>query len=199
MSWVCLNCSSSNEEESTRCAVCGYDRPTERELLERETDVIEGKIVFSEFAVIKESVKNFFKSVSKFAARIKAVVKDWSLRRERTRTEVSREPERREEPLREETPSRRAETPPRREETSPRREEIPPRREEDLPSVGSFASPWAEHKIIFDVDVMKSKGIIRSEQAEMNSVKGYMLYKEDGTSRFIRTEMLVALHMAKKI
>ena len=185
MSWVCLNCSSSNEEESTRCAVCGYDRPTERELLERETDVIEGKIVFSEFAVIKESVKNFFKSVSKFAARIKAVVKDWSLRRERTRTEVSRESERREEPLREETPSR--------------REEIPPRREEDLPSVGSFASPWAEHKIIFDVDVMKSKGIIRSEQAEMNSVKGYMLYKEDGTSRFIRTEMLVALHMAKKI
>lgn len=178
MSWVCLNCSSSNEEESTRCAVCGYDRPTERELLERETDVIEGKIVFSEFAVIKESVKNFFKSVSKFAARIKAVVKDWSLRRERTITEVSRESERREEPL---------------------REEIPPRREEDLPSVGSFASPWAEHKIIFDVDVMKSKGIIRSEQAEMNSVKGYMLYKEDGTSRFIRTEMLVALHMAKKI
>ena len=60
MSWVCSNCSSSNEDSNTSCIVCGASRPTVTE--EREPE--ECKVVFSDFDAFKESVKGFFNRLS---------------------------------------------------------------------------------------------------------------------------------------
>lgn len=46
MSWVCPNCSNSNDEEQTSCFVCGMDRPASSAVsLSSEDDC---KIVFFE-------------------------------------------------------------------------------------------------------------------------------------------------------
>ena len=46
---------------------------------------------------------------------------------------------------------------------------------------------------------MKSKGYVRSERTELNLVKGYTLYKADGSNQFVRFERLVVLHLANKV
>lgn len=59
MSWVCTNCSTSNEDGEVRCMVCGAERPTLTE--DREPDVAECKVFFSNFEAIKESFVGMFR------------------------------------------------------------------------------------------------------------------------------------------
>jgi hypothetical protein len=175
MSWVCLNCSTSNEDSDTCCYVCGYDRPTDTRTREREPEVVEGKIVFSTFSVIVESAKETFRTVGKFFRKIKEKI----ARRERPPREL-----------------REKEDPPREES----RERItPPRREEDPRLGGDLAMPWSEHAIRFHTDVIESKGYVRFERSELNGIKGYTFYKADGSGQFIRVDMLVMLKMASRL
>ncbi|MBO5714878.1 MAG: hypothetical protein J6S23_00605 [Clostridia bacterium] len=173
MSWVCSNCSSSNEEESTCCVVCGYDRPTKSRVREREPEVIEGKIVFSDFAVVIESVKGFFRTIIKIFIKIGKIIGNIikSISSERAPRE-SREPK--------------------------ERVKLSQRKKTSREKKG-FAKPWPEHNIKFDVDVIKSKGFVRSERTEMNAIKGYTFYKADGMSQFIKADMLVVLRMAIRL
>ena len=62
MGWVCTNCSTSNEDSESCCAVCGAERPTRGEIAERESEEL--KVVFSDFDAFKESVKSFFARLS---------------------------------------------------------------------------------------------------------------------------------------
>ncbi len=62
-----------------------------------------------------------------------------------------------------------------------------------------FATPWPEHAIGFDVEAIKKKGYVRLEQAEMGGVKGYLFTRTDGSSQFIRVEMVLIQKMAGKV
>lgn len=59
--------------------------------------------------------------------------------------------------------------------------------------------PWPEHKIVFDMDVIKAKGYVRFERKSMGGVNGYEFVRTNGTKQFIRVEMIVIQKMAKKI
>lgn len=63
----------------------------------------------------------------------------------------------------------------------------------------NFAKPWDEHKVKFDIDVIKGKGYVRSEQHILNGIKGYMFYKDGEKGRFIRIEMILVQKMAHKV
>lgn len=56
MSWVCTNCSTSNEDSVTACTVCGMSRSTRTESSETE----ECKVFFSGFEAFKYSFKKMF-------------------------------------------------------------------------------------------------------------------------------------------
>lgn len=91
-----------------------------------------------------------------------------------------------------------------RKEPKPRREKTPKVAEEKKPkksilSKANFAKPWPEHKIKFDVPTIKDKGYVRSEQKCLGGVNGYCFYKEDGSSQFIRVEMVLIQKMAHKV
>lgn len=176
MGWVCPYCSNSNDEESARCAVCGQERHFEAHDCKSELETNEGKIVFSEFDVVKESVKRFFSSIAKLFCK----------KRDK-KTDTPSEPVSGDSIDSEEAERGSCE----------HAESVEPlvtcRSEED------FAQPWDEHRIVFDASVIKSKGFIRSEKTEMKSVKGYTFYKEDGTGQFIKVDTLVILHMANRI
>lgn len=242
MSWVCANCSSNNLDSNTVCDVCGADRVeyTPPRVSEPEVELsrtperilapVEGKVVFSDFAVVVESTKNFFRSTVRFFAKLFTVifkvlkflgkwivigakafatlcVKLWGkivdltkkltdkikLSRSERR---SRSGERAERPRRERAPR----APRVRRERAPRdsegREE---RTSETRVSMVSpdFASPWSEHSIRFDIDAIKAKGFVRSEQTVMSSVKGYTFFDAAGNGRFFRVEMLVVLSLAE--
>ena len=62
MSWVCPNCSNTNDDALTACFVCG----TEKTAFLSETEVEEGekraKVVFSDFEAFSTSLKNLFRS-----------------------------------------------------------------------------------------------------------------------------------------
>ena len=240
MSWVCANCSSNNLDSNTVCDVCGAERveytpPMVSEsgfrrsrAPERILEPVEGKVVFSDFAVIVESTKNFFRSLFRFFTIIftftfKALkflgkwfvklckllfalsVKLWNFTVDAAKKLVvkiklarserrARSGEGVERPPRERAPRE----PRRRRERAPREPRAP--RSGRMEVVGSdFATPWPEHSIKFDVDAIKAKGYVRSEQTVMNSVKGYTFYKPDGKCQFIRAEMLVVLDMATRI
>ena len=70
MSWVYPNCSSANMESDRNCTVCGKARPTD--ISSRDREVVESKIVFSEFDVMRESVRDFFHRLSRIGSRPKA-------------------------------------------------------------------------------------------------------------------------------
>ena len=57
MSWVCPNCSNTNDEGQEKCFVCGMDRPTRSIGTEPE----DYKIVFSDMEAFSESIKYFFR------------------------------------------------------------------------------------------------------------------------------------------
>lgn len=59
MSWVCPNCSNSNDEEQTSCFVCGMDRPASSAVSLSDED--DCKIFFSDFETFKEYVKKLFR------------------------------------------------------------------------------------------------------------------------------------------
>lgn len=61
-----------------------------------------------------------------------------------------------------------------------------------------FATPWPEHNIKFDTSAIKEKGYVRSERQTLGGVNGYTFYREDGTSQFIRVEMVLIQKMAQK-
>lgn len=63
----------------------------------------------------------------------------------------------------------------------------------------SFCDPWSEHNIEFDIDRIKSRGFVSSEQATMVGVKGYNFYRADSTSTFFKPDMLIAMKYAKKV
>ena len=64
--------------------------------------------------------------------------------------------------------------------------------------IDSFCDPWSEHNIEFDIDRIKSRGFVSSEQATLVGVKGYNFYRADSTSTFFKPDMLVAMKYAKK-
>lgn len=62
-----------------------------------------------------------------------------------------------------------------------------------------FVAPWPEHSIEFDADAIKARGYVRTEQETLGGVKGYKFIRADGTSQFIRVEMVLIQKMAKKL
>lgn len=63
----------------------------------------------------------------------------------------------------------------------------------------SFDEPWPEHKIKLDIDYIKGQGYDGMERTTVNGVKGYNFLKKDGSTQFIRKEMLLLSKMAIKI
>lgn len=61
-----------------------------------------------------------------------------------------------------------------------------------------FAAPWDEHNIEFDVDMLKSRGFVSSENETFSGIKGYRLYRADAQSTFFKVDMLIAMKYAKK-
>ena len=61
-----------------------------------------------------------------------------------------------------------------------------------------FARPWEEHNIEFDVDKLKSRGFVSSENVTRSGIKGYLIYRADGQSTFFKVDMLVAMKYANK-
>ena len=166
MSWVCTNCSTSNEDSETCCVVCGAECPTRME--RADGDAEELKVVFSDFEAFKESVKNFFAGFS-------------SRKRDKKPHAKKEKPMTRESGVSGSTGEARP-------------------KKERKPSPGSaYATPWPEHKVKFDPSVIGSKGFVRSERETMNGVNGYRFYKADGTSQFIRVEMVIIQKMANKV
>ena len=76
MSWVCANCSNPNDDANESCEVCGYGRPpvSRSRSSSRRDEVVEGKIVFSDFAVIKESFKEFFRTIGRICRKLGAAL-----------------------------------------------------------------------------------------------------------------------------
>lgn len=138
-----------------------------------DTPAEECKIVFSESEAFREAVKSFFKKLS--------APKKSSVTRRTAESDVSTGAG-----SVSELP-----TPPK----PPKRE----KREKRKKIKCKFAKPWNEHSIKFDIDAIKAKGFVRSEQQINSGVKGYMFYKEDGNSQFIRVEMVLIQKMARKV
>ena len=61
-----------------------------------------------------------------------------------------------------------------------------------------FAAPWEEHNIEFDIDKLKSRGFVSSENETRSGIKGYKLYRADAQSTFFKVDMLIAMKYAKK-
>jgi len=163
MSWVCPTCSNTNDEGFTHCSVCEAARPTD---ISESRAAKESVIVFSTFAVIKESVKDFVGFFVRLGRGIKSLFKRIFTKKKKPRDgEESAEP-------------------PKRRKASRRAKKI--------------AKPWPEDGIRLDADAIRSRGFVRVERAELNFVKGYKLFKDDGSSRFMRADMLVTFSMAKR-
>ena len=62
----------------------------------------------------------------------------------------------------------------------------------------TFCEPWDEHAIAFDIDKIKSRGFISSEQKIMSGIKGYQFYRSDSNSMFFKPDMLLAMKYANK-
>lgn len=172
MGWICPNCSSPNDDDKSHCFVCGMDRPSSS----TEKDGDEGKIVFSDFDAFADSIKNLFRSkpVVTKSGETKELL-DGTLRKPKPSKSARVKPEK--------EPKKTAEKKPKK----------------IILGVARFAKPWPEHKIKFDNKVIKEKGYVRSERKNMGGVNGYCFYKEDGSSRFIRVEMVLVQKMAFKI
>ncbi|MBR4550214.1 MAG: hypothetical protein IKO83_09920 [Oscillospiraceae bacterium] len=65
------------------------------------------------------------------------------------------------------------------------------------PPPGS-SEPWPEHRIEFLEDAISAKGFVSVERVEKYGVKGYRLVRRDGSEQFLRVEMLLHLHLARK-
>lgn len=61
-----------------------------------------------------------------------------------------------------------------------------------------ICEPWPEHNITFDVEQIHRKGYVRAERKTTGGINGYSFVKPDGSSQFIRVEMLIIQKIAKK-
>ena len=184
MVWICANCSTSNDDTLDKCFVCGAERSTS----ERSTAVwptserstaeipIHGKICFSDYEAFVDSLNYFLDSISSKSDSDVSASRGTSGSDPRINTSRSG-------PI--ETPSRTTG------DTS--------RTETTTTSGRGFAEPWSDHKIKFDIDKIKSKGYVGLEQKVMGGVKGYSFYKADGSTQFIRVEMILIQKMAYKV
>lgn len=59
-------------------------------------------------------------------------------------------------------------------------------------------SPWPEHNIAFNVDAINARGFINVKRDSMGGIKGYRFTKPDGSTQFIRVEMVLLQKMARK-
>ena len=66
---------------------------------------------------------------------------------------------------------------------------------------GVFEEPWPDHNIEFNIDKMKSRGILGLVREEQFGVKGYGLYSDlhQATTLFRKVEILLAIGYAKKV
>ena len=62
-----------------------------------------------------------------------------------------------------------------------------------------FAAPWPDHAITFNEAVITARGFVSSEQATLGGVNGYNFFRADGSSQFIKKEMLIVFKMATKL
>lgn len=61
-----------------------------------------------------------------------------------------------------------------------------------------FTTPWPEHGIEFDIEKIKSRGFVYSEQTVFGGIKGYNFYRSDSFSKFFKAEDLLMMKYARK-
>lgn len=66
-------------------------------------------------------------------------------------------------------------------------------------SASGFAEPWDEHHVAWDIAVIRAKGFIAVSRKTVNGIQGYEFVRTDGTRQFIRVEMVLIQHMARRI
>lgn len=59
-----------------------------------------------------------------------------------------------------------------------------------------FCDPWPEHEVKFDLAKIKSMGFVSMERSMLAGVKGYSLYRTDGSVRFFNKELLIGVKYA---
>ena len=178
MSWICPNCSTSNDDAQTECFVCGAAKPagTARSggsgrVSDPEAPSEHEHVVFSSFDAFKTTVKSIFGGKKK----------------------PPKEPGEPKEKKKKEKKERKKKEPERTEETREEKIVTPPEE-----AVEVFESPWPEHKIVFHIDVLKAKGYVSMTRTTLNGVNGYKLIRADKSERFMRADTAVALKMAEK-
>lgn len=70
---------------------------------------------------------------------------------------------------------------------------------EAMSSPYTFCEPWPEHRIKFNRDKIIDRGYVRTEQTVLGGIKGYSFFGIDGSSRFIRREMLIIQKLADNL
>jgi len=220
MSWICSHCSNSNSDTVDRCMLCGTRRSDAVAAPSRGRRVPEGKIVFSGFGVVKESILDFGRSVGRGVGSVISFIRGIGRRRRSSRdrrerasaestatvstrerlSEGSRSVEREGSRSIEREGSRDARRRETRESATVRGGEAAAERVRTVSREDTvFAEPWPEHTISFNAEVIRSRSFIRSERSEKSGIKGYIFYRADGSAQFMRMEMLVALRMAVRL
>ena len=67
------------------------------------------------------------------------------------------------------------------------------------PPIGSFAAPWPEHNIAFDINAIKAKGFVSSIQKTIRGINGYEFVRSNGITMFFRLEMIIIFKLATEI
>ena len=185
MSWVCSNCSSNNDDSVSVCTICGAERPPYTTYPEST----EGKVVFSAFDVMKENAKNTFQSLGRGCKAIGKVAKKVGSGLVTLGGKAVDGIKN----LKEKMSAAKAE----RASTEAAKTKKKKKKKATL-GLNPFETPWPEHSIELDVPALKEKGYVKLEKTELNSVKGYYVYKDDENRQFMRAEMLVVFKLAKK-
>ena len=169
MSWKCPVCSASNSDTVTVCRVCDYDN-TRTALREGSSSESSCNVVYSTM----DYLLAFFSGRKKQEKPI--VKRDTKDKRDRT--------DRSDRSYRNKTLGK--------DEDRKRKTDKPKR-----VAMGAF-SPWPEHGIVIDDKVMHEKGYTRIERSTRGDINGYMLFKDDGSSKFMRDNVLLLIKIAKK-
>ena len=171
MSWLCSNCSSSNTEKETSCFVCGAERKSKSS---KSKPPKPEPVTATEEEPAASAVLKTDERKSVFGS-LREKLDKWFGTEDKTETKAT------------EAPEVKPAEPAVKRETSRTR------------SRSTFASPWPEHNIVFDKDMIKAKGYVGVEQKTMDGYRGYRFCKADGTSRFMRVEMVIVQKMARKV
>lgn len=175
MSWICPNCSNSNGDELLACFVCGMEKPSVV-VATGDYSVVEVPEPVSEdnYKVVFSDFDAFKILISDMYKRIMRAFKSI-----RTKKITS-------------TKTKKLKS-----DSSSSGDVIAV--SETVSSDTTFAEPWPEHSIEFDVTAVRAKGYVRSERKTMSGINGYCFYKSKGPGQFIRLEMLLIQKMAKKV